>query len=602
MPKIWPYIRFSSEEQKKGDSLRRQQELIERFAARPEIIAEGAEIDTSLDLNDLGVSGYTGKNLLQGRFKDFLDAVDSGVVKPGDYLAVEALNRVTRLDPMESLPILLDLMKKGVKIAITANSQIYKQGGDITQLYIALGELQRGYAESEEKGRRVRQAWDKKKERAFQTGEIATSRLPLWLRAVKTNEKGLIVRTVEEIPERVAIVKEIYRLSDSNIGAIATARILTEKGVPTFMRENGRKNHNYGDFWQPSYVKKILDSRAVLGHYQPMTWERLPDNRRRRINHGPEIENYFPQIITPELFRRVQEKRRGRGKEGQGNKGKKFSNLFMKIAHCSKCGATASHVNKGPDPRKGGRYLVCYRARHGDCSYKAWRYDDLETTILKFLAEADIKSIISEENKADELINKKYEIDAEINDIQEMLDAYKADFKRLKGRVSDLDREMAIENEQTLKELKEKAKDLDQEIFKALEQKKADIEKDILDLRSLSNTEDTNTVFEVRSKINERLKIIIEDIKIDFQDRTIEILFKNGSRRYLNENHAINVALSTEEQKVKQAEFDDLFAGISEEEQNEWIKNSIPEHVVNNPKKLLEYFAPFRELPEEDYD
>lgn len=602
MPKIWPYIRFSSEEQKKGDSLRRQQELIERFAARPEIVAEGAEIDTSLDLNDLGVSGFTGKNVLQGRFKTFLDAVASGIVKPGDYLAVEALNRVTRLDPMESLPILMGLMKKGIKIAITADSQIYRHGGDITQLYIALGELQRGYAESEEKGRRVRQAWDKKKERAFQTGEIATSRLPLWLRAVKTDQKGLIVRKVEEIPERVAIVKEIFRLSDSNIGAIATARLLTERGVPTFTRENPRKNPNYGDFWQPSYIKKILDSRAVLGHYQPMTWEKLPDNRRRRINHGPEIENYFPQIITPELFRRVQEKRRGRGKEGQGNKGKKFSNLFLKIAHCSKCGATASHVNKGPDPRKGGRYLVCYRARHGDCAYKAWRYDDLETTILKFLAEADIKSIISEENKADELINKKYEIDAEINDIQEMLDAYKADFKRLKGRVSDLDREMAIENEQTLKELKEKAKDLDQEIFKALEQKKSDIEKDILDLRSLSNTEDANTVFEVRSKINERLKIIIEDIMIDFQDRTIEILFKNGSRRYLNENHAINVALSTEEQKAKQAEFDDLFAGISEEEQNEWIKNSIPEHVVNNPKKLLEYFAPFRELPEEDYD
>ena len=602
MPKIWPYIRFSSEEQKKGDSLRRQQELIERFAARPEIVAEGAEIDTSLNLNDLGVSGFTGKNVLQGRFKTFLDAVDSGIVKAGDYLAVEALNRITRLDPMESLPILMGLMSKGIKIAITADSQIYKQGGDITQLYIAIGELQRGYAESEEKGRRVRQAWDKKKERALATGEIATSRLPLWLRVVKTNEKGQIVRTVEEIPERVAVVKEIFRLSDSNIGAIATARLLTERGVPTFTRENTRKNPNYGDFWQPSYVKKILDSRAVLGHYQPMTWEKLPDNRRRRINHGPEIEKYFPQIITPELFRRVQEKRRGRGKEGQGNKGKKFSNLFLKIAHCSKCGATASHVNKGADPKKGGRYLVCYRARHGDCSYKAWPYDDLETTILKFLAEADIKSIISEENKADVLINKKYEIDAEINDIQEMLDAYKADFKRLRGRVSDLDREMAIENEQTLKELKEKAKDLDQEIFKALEQKKADIEKDILDLRSLSNTEDANTVFEVRSKINERLKIIIEDIKIDFQDRTIEILFKNGSRRYLNENHAINVALSTEEQKAKQAEFDDLFAGISEEEQNEWIKNSIPEHVVNNPKKLLEYFAPFRELPEEDYD
>lgn len=593
MPKIWPYIRFSSEEQKKGDSLRRQQELIERFAARPEIVAEGAEIDTSLDLNDLGVSGYTGKNILQGRFKAFLDALDSGIVKPGDYLAVEALNRLTRLNPRASLPMLLDLLEKGIKIAITDGSMIYTASGDITQLYIAIGELQRGFAESEEKGRRVRQAWDKKKERALLTGEIATSRLPLWLRAVKTSEKGLVVRVVEEIPERVAIVKEIFRLSDSNIGAIATARLLTERGVPTFTRENARKNPNYGDFWQPSYVKKILDSRAVLGHYQPMTWEKLPDNRRRRINHGPEIENYFPQIITPELFRRVQEKRRGRGKEGQGNKGRKFTNLFMKIAHCSKCGATASHVNKGADPRKGGRYLVCYRARHGDCSYKAWRYDDLETTILKFLEEADIKSIISEENKADELINKKYEVDAEVNDIQEMLDAYRSDFKRLKGRVSDLDREIAIENEQALKVLEQKSKDLDKEIFKALEQKKADIEKDILALRSLSSMEDESAVFEVRSKINERLKIIIDEIRIDFQDRYIEIIFKNGTRRHLKNNLAVEVRESTESDQKRKEDFDDFYSSLTEEQKAEINQHSIPAEIVNDPRRLIEYLSQF---------
>ena len=75
MPKIWPYIRFSSEEQRKGDSLRRQHSLIDSFAARPEIVAEGAVLDSSLDLNDLGVSGYTGKNILKGRFKTFLGMV-----------------------------------------------------------------------------------------------------------------------------------------------------------------------------------------------------------------------------------------------------------------------------------------------------------------------------------------------------------------------------------------------------------------------------------------------------------------------------------------------------------------------------------------------
>lgn len=535
MPKIWPYIRFSSEEQRKGDSLRRQQDLIDSFAARPEIVAEGAVIDTSLDLNDLGVSGYTGKNILQGRFKAFLDAVDSGVVKRGDYLAVEALNRVTRLDPMESLPILLDLMRKGIKIAITADSQIYKQGGDITQLYIALGELQRGFNESKEKARRVREAWSKKKVRASQTGEIATSRLPLWLRSVKKVENGFAIRVIEEIPERVEVVKEIYRLSDSNVGAIATARLLTEKGTPTFTRENARKNSNYGDFWQPSYIKKVLENRSVMGYYQPMTWEELEDHRRRRINHGPEIPNYFPQIISPELFRRVQEKRKGRGQAGQGNKGKKFSNLFTKLARCSKCGATATHVNKGPSKNRGGKYLVCYRAKHGSCSYKAWPYEQIETMLLKFLAEADIKSILNEENKVDDLVNGKYEVESEISEIQEMLDNFKSDFKRLRGKVSDLERSMAIESEQRLEDLSKKKKEIESEIYQALEQQRADIDKDIHALRELNHTENEQVVFEIRSKINERLRLIIEDILIDFQDRTAEIKFKSGVRRFLHE-------------------------------------------------------------------
>lgn len=535
MPKIWPYIRFSSEEQRKGDSLRRQQSLIESFAARPEIVAEGAVLDSSLDLNDLGVSGYTGKNILKGRFKTFLDAVDSGVVKRGDYLAVEAINRITRLDPMESLPIILDLLRKGIKIAITSNSQVYKYGDDITQIYVALGELQRAFTESNEKGRRVRDAWDAKKLRALQTGEVATSRLPLWLKAVKVIVNGLTVRAIEEVSERAEVVREIYRLSDNNVGAIATARILTERGVPTFTRENARKNPNYGDFWQPSYIKKILENRAVMGYYQPMTWEKLEDHRRRRINQGQEIANYFPQIISPELFRRVQEKRRERGLAGQGNKGKKFSNLFTKLAHCSKCGATANHVNKGADKRKGGKYLVCYRAKHGSCDYRAWPYEKIETMLLKFLAEADIKSILADKNKVDDLINLKYEIDSEAGEIREMLENFKSDFKRLRGKVSDLERLMAIENEQRLEELSERKKAVESEIYQALEQQKADVDKDIQSLQNLSNTEDDQTVFEIRSKINERLRLIIEDIKIDFQDRTVEILFKSGVQRFLHE-------------------------------------------------------------------
>ncbi|MCF5364695.1 hypothetical protein GIW03_23610, partial [Pseudomonas syringae] len=466
MPKIWPYIRFSSEEQKRGDSLRRQKELIARFSARPEIVAEGAQIDESLNLNDLGVSGYTGKNLLKGRFKAFLDAVDSGVVKAGDYLAVEALNRITRLNPLESLPIILRLVQeKGVRIAITSSSQIYQRGDDISALYIAIGELQRGYKESQEKGMRVKEAWNSKKRRAADFGEIATSRVPLWLSVDSIKlESGGIKRVIKEIDTRVAVVKEIFRLSDSNIGAVATARILTERGVPTFTRENARKNSNYGDFWQVTYVRKILANRAVLGNYQPMQWLEV-GGKRTRVKHGSEIEGYFPQIIARELFDRVQIKKDARKIEGQGNKGLRFSNLFTKIAFCSACGAVAHHVNKGKDTKKGGRYLVCYRAKYGSCSYKSWKYEKVEAMILSYLAEADIKSIMRDEDKVELLVNERYKVESEQVAIGEMLDNFKRDFKELKGRVSNVERELAIENEARLADIKSQLHALDARIL-----------------------------------------------------------------------------------------------------------------------------------------
>ncbi len=537
MPKIWPYIRFSSEEQKRGDSLRRQKELIARFAARPEIVAEGAKLDESLDLNDLGVSGYTGKNLLKGRFKAFLDAVDEGVVAQGDYLAVEALNRITRLNPLESLPIIIRLVQeKGIKIAITSGSQIYRRGDDISSLYIAIGELQRGFKESQEKGSRVKEAWNSKKKRAAMYGEISTSRVPLWLRVNKSlDSTGHTIRTIEEIPERIAVVREIFRLSDGNIGAVATARILTEKNTPTFTRDGARKNSNYGDFWQVTYVRKILENRSVMGFYQPMQWEISGDAKRRRISDGPEIKGYFPEIISSELFDRVQVKKDSRKLEGAGNKGLKFSNLFTKMITCAACGATAHHVNKGSDPKKGGRYLVCYRAKYGSCSYRSWRYDDVEKMLLMFLAEADINSILKDTSSADKLVNEKFKIDSELASISEMLKNFRADFKRLSGKVSDMEREIAMENESLQKELLGKKKAIEANIYSLLEQQKADVESDIKELQLLDKTHSHSQVFEIRSKINERLKLVIDRIVLNFELKLAEVYFKNGIVRHVHE-------------------------------------------------------------------
>jgi hypothetical protein len=56
------YIRFSTPEQAKGDSLRRQTELAEAYCRR-----NGLTLDTTLMLRDLGLSAFRGKNALGRR-------------------------------------------------------------------------------------------------------------------------------------------------------------------------------------------------------------------------------------------------------------------------------------------------------------------------------------------------------------------------------------------------------------------------------------------------------------------------------------------------------------------------------------------------------
>ncbi|HTH76980.1 MAG TPA: recombinase family protein, partial [Trinickia sp.] len=71
MPTAYSYIRFSTPEQKKGDSLRRQKELSERYAREHDLT-----LDTSLHLHDLGVSAFDGSNVTRGALGGFLKAVD----------------------------------------------------------------------------------------------------------------------------------------------------------------------------------------------------------------------------------------------------------------------------------------------------------------------------------------------------------------------------------------------------------------------------------------------------------------------------------------------------------------------------------------------
>ena len=87
----YSYIRFSSAAQERGDSLRRQTQGTEAYVQK-----KGYTLDTTLHLQDLGVSAFRGVNVREGALAAFLEAVKQGRVKPGSVLIVESLDRLTR--------------------------------------------------------------------------------------------------------------------------------------------------------------------------------------------------------------------------------------------------------------------------------------------------------------------------------------------------------------------------------------------------------------------------------------------------------------------------------------------------------------------------
>src|SRR5215471_18471211 len=93
-PTAYSYIRFSSPEQAKGDSIRRQESLRDAWLAKT-----GAVLDTSLSLRDEGVSAFAGahrQNADRHALAAFLELVKQGRIPRGSYLIVESLDRLSR--------------------------------------------------------------------------------------------------------------------------------------------------------------------------------------------------------------------------------------------------------------------------------------------------------------------------------------------------------------------------------------------------------------------------------------------------------------------------------------------------------------------------
>jgi DNA invertase Pin-like site-specific DNA recombinase len=357
---VWAYsyLRFSSPAQAEGDSVRRQTALRDAWLKRhPEV-----RLDTTLTFEDRGVSGYRGAHRTDRRhaLAQFLDLVERGRVPPGSYLIVENLDRLTREAPEDSIPLVMSLIRAGIRIVqLSPTEMVYERGMDFGRQMVMLYDLARGHGESERKSGLSGEAWTEKKSRARATKAPHGKAVPAWLEMVKGAYR------VREDAGRA--VRLIFKLSAEGLGTLAiTARLNARK-----VRPIGR-----ADKWHRSYVAKVLDNRAALGEYQPRR------GHRGRSPDGEPIPGYFPAVVTEAEWHRAHSAKQARNKRS-GRPGMKGTGSYVFQ------GLLRDALDDCPlhvITRKGVRLLTSARAVDGEAGAH-WRPFPLEVFVAALLSE-----------------------------------------------------------------------------------------------------------------------------------------------------------------------------------------------------------------------
>lgn len=377
----YSYIRFSTTDQRKGDSLRRQTEAARNWCNRNDV-----HLDESLTFRDLGKSAYLGehrKNPDRSALAGFLKLVQDGRVARGSYLVIESLDRLTREHVRAGLMLLLGLIESGVRIVQLSPSElVYDEKSDEMGLMLAIVELSRGHRESKRKSDMSGPNWQRKKQ-AARDGKTVTSKVPAWIE-VHGDRRDLI-------PERAATVKLIFKLAANGYGTPAIVAKLNRDGVPP-MGDSGK--------WVRGYVGNILRDRRALGEYQPRKMKKSePD--------GAPVKGYFPRVVSDEEFYAVRAAAAQRGKY-RGRKGAQQLNLFAGLIKNAREGDAYFMTSRN----HGEKYhvLINCNSEHGLSPCHSFPYLPFEEKVLEQLAEVDPSEIIGHDDSGSDTMRLSVEL------------------------------------------------------------------------------------------------------------------------------------------------------------------------------------------------
>lgn len=119
MNTAYAYIRFSSEKQSTGDSVRRQQSLIDSWGKNnPDYIL------SQKIYKDEGLSAFTGKHAA-GDLGRLMNDISNGSITAGDVILIESLDRLSRENISTATDRLKAILIHGVNVVTLTDQKQY---------------------------------------------------------------------------------------------------------------------------------------------------------------------------------------------------------------------------------------------------------------------------------------------------------------------------------------------------------------------------------------------------------------------------------------------------------------------------------------------
>lgn len=406
-PKAYSYIRFSSDKQQLGDSLRRQLSMARQWATDHDI-----ELDDQ-SYRDLGVSAFDRSNE-DAALGVFLAAAESGTIKPGSYLLVENLDRLSRAGIIATIDIIRALVSADIKVVLLGDDGrvIDKDSiNDLTGILIPIIYAVRAHDESAQKSRRLRAVREERRAQIVNGGVgkvIMTSTGPGWLEVNETRTG------FEVIPDKAESVRKVFELTAQGMGCSAITRRANQEGWPS----PGTAGH-----WYTAQIAKLVRNRAVLGEYQPRTTQ-----NGERVPIGDPVPDYYPQIVEEALFQRAQAAK-NRKEVFPKRRDRYYRNVFSGVLKCS-CGATYTYKNKSDSHGKPKYYIwMCADRVRGLTQCPSWSGRDpnrLDVMLLRAMAQHRFGDIAAQEKATalqDKLLALQATHEETVKQIERLADA-----------------------------------------------------------------------------------------------------------------------------------------------------------------------------------